>query len=149
MIGPDKDGTMQACKSLTEKLNLNNHVIFKGLQTLFEWTTIAADNDIFINTTNHDNLPVSVVEALSLGMVTISTNVGGVPFLINNRNNGILVNPNDESAFADAITEVLENSDLSSSLSHRAGITAAQFDWKVIKEKWFACLTKFQIISSS
>ena len=41
--------------------------------------------DIFLNTTDVDNAPVTVVEALACGLCVVSTNVGGVPRLLTRR----------------------------------------------------------------
>src|SRR5690606_32388170 len=82
MVGPDKDGSLQRCKEMATELNLP--VSFTGLLSKQEWIALSRDFDIFINTTNFDNMPISVMEAMSLGMPVISTNVGGLPLLIEN-----------------------------------------------------------------
>ena len=48
---------------------------------------LASKHDIFINTTHFDNTPVSVMEAMALGLPVISTNVGVIPFLLTNEQN--------------------------------------------------------------
>ena len=136
MVGPDKDGSLNTCKELVKQLEIEDKVIFTGLLSRQEWTQIAATHDIFINTTNFDNLPVSVVEAMALGMIVISTRVGGVPFLVDENTNGILVNPNDEAAFVKAIQEVLSNVSMASALSPEARKKAEKYDWNNIKILW-------------
>ncbi len=136
MVGPDKDGSMEKCKALVNELNLEQNVQFTGLLTRDEWIQVSASHDIFINTTNFDNLPVSVVEAMALGMITISTNVGGVPYLIDDFENGLLVAAGDEEAFVAAIENVLQNAVLALKLSEGARKKAEQFDWAVIKVVW-------------
>ena len=63
--------------------------------------------DFFINTTNFDNLPISVLEAMALGLPIISTNVGGLPFFLKEANS-ILVNKNDSVAMANAIIQIMK-----------------------------------------
>ena len=111
---------METCKELAVQLGLDEQVAFTGLLKRDEWTKIAMSHDIFLNTTNFDNLPVSVVEGMALGMVVISTNVGGIPFLVEDRKNGLLVEPNNEEAFTNAIEKVLTNQFFSSTLSKSA-----------------------------
>lgn len=136
MVGPDKDGSLGDCKELANKLGVEKLIRFTGLLTRDEWLKIAADCDIFINTTNFDNLPVSVVEAMALGMVTISTNVGGVPFLIDNKQNGLLVPVGDEPAFITATEHVLEDEELSGKLSSAARRKAEEFGWCQVSKSW-------------
>ncbi len=137
MVGPDKDDhSLEKCKGLIKELQLENHLSLPGLLTRTEWTTLSEAHDIFINTTNFDNLPVSVIEAMALGMVIISTSVGGVPYLIESAKTGILVPPENEDAFLDAIHHVLENPAFAADLSFEANKKAQQFDWNNIKLLW-------------
>lgn len=106
MVGPEKDGSLQNCKAYAEQLNLN--VKFTGQLTKQEWRELSNNYNIFINTTNFDNTPVSVIEAMALGLPVISTNVGGLPYLINNGEDGILVPANNPTHFIDAIISLSE-----------------------------------------
>lgn len=136
MVGPDKDGSLAHCLALVKELNLQQQVRFTGLLTRDEWVKLSSDNDIFINTTNFDNLPVSVVEAMALGLVTISTNVGGVPYLVDDHENGLLVPPANEAAFVEAIEKVLHDPLLAQKLSSNARKKALSYDWSNIKGLW-------------
>ena len=55
-------------------------ITITGILRKAEWIELSKDYDVFINTTNVDNMPVSVIEAMALGMPIVSTNVGGIPF---------------------------------------------------------------------
>lgn len=136
MVGPDKDGSLDQCKALATHLKLEDKVAFTGLLPRNEWVELAHEHDIFINTTNFDNLPVSVIEAMALGLITISTNVGGVPYLIKNEVNGLLVEANDKDAFVNAISKLLEDADLSRKVNFMARSKAEEFDWMNIKLQW-------------
>jgi glycosyltransferase involved in cell wall biosynthesis len=138
MIGPDNDGSLQEVKSYAEELNLN--VEFTGRLTKKEWHKKAGDFNIFINTTNIDNTPVSVIEAMALGLPVVSTNVGGMPYLIDNGVDGILVEPNNVSAFNKAIKGLIENNERTLKMSENARRKVEQFDWEVVKEKWISLL---------
>lgn len=136
MVGPDKDGTMEICKNLSKELNIDKNVNFTGKLSKEDWRNLAQDHDIFINTTNVDNLPVSVIEALALGLVTISTNVGGIPFLIEDNINGFLVNPDSLDEMYKKIILVLENDEISERISLTARNSVQKFDWANIREDW-------------
>ncbi|WP_430408538.1 glycosyltransferase family 4 protein [Kordia sp.] len=134
MIGPEKDDSFQKTKALAKQLNAD--VIFTGKLSKSDWISRAADYDIFINTTNFDNLPVSLLEAMALGMPIVSTNVGGIPFLIDDKKDGLLVAPNNVAEMAKAIETLVNSTELVQRLTHEARQKAIQFDWKIVKNQW-------------
>ena len=97
---------------------------------------MAAGYDIFLNTTNFDNMPVSVIEAMALGLPLVSTNVGGMPFLIEDGVDGILVPPGDTKAMAGAIKDLLADPEKARKMAARARKKAEGFDWKVVAGQW-------------
>jgi len=134
MVGPDKDGSLMQTKQYAANKGVN--VVFTGKISKKEWVKLAADYNLFLNTTNFDNTPVSVIEAMALGLPVISTNVGGLPFLIQNGKNGILVPPNNCLALADAIVNITQNQILYKTIQINARKTAEQWDWSQVKQKW-------------
>jgi len=140
MVGPDKDGSMAGCKSLAAKLGIAGQVTFTGRLPKAEWVDLAADYDIFINTTDFDNMPVSVLEAMALGFPVVTTNVGGLPWLVKHGVNGLLVPPADEDAFTAAVAQLLEYPTLASTLSRNARQKAETFAWERVKQQWLDLL---------
>ncbi len=67
--------------------------------------------DIFINTSNKDNMPLSLFEALACGLPVISTNVGGIPDYFTDGINGFLIEPNNKEQLTNKILYVLNNQD--------------------------------------
>lgn len=139
MVGPDNDGSMIQTKDLASKLNVD--VKFTGKLSKVEWINLAENYNVFINTTNVDNMPVSVIEAMALGLTVISTNVGGVPFLIKEGVDGLLVPPNDVNGFVKAIISLLKSDKKVSDLTIQARKKVEKFDWEVVKEKWLKILS--------
>lgn len=134
MVGPDKNGNLQKTKALAESLGLK--VKFTGKVSKEEWTAISQDYDIFINTTHFDNTPVSVIEAMALGLAVVSTNVGGLPFLLTDRKTALLVNDNDADHMSRCISELLSNQNLKNILVHNALNLVKGFDSKKVKWMW-------------
>jgi L-malate glycosyltransferase len=138
MVGPDKDGTLVNTIQLAKNLKLN--VNFTGKLSKDKWAKLSEQYDIFINTTHLDNTPVSVIEALALGLPVVSTNVGGIPFLLEDKITAILVNDNDVAAMVNGIKEIINNKQLKDHLIHNGLNLIQEFDWEKVKNKWIEIL---------
>ena len=136
MVGPEKDGTQEICKKLSEKLGINKNINFTGILNREDWISLSEKSDIFINTTHIDNLPVSIIEAMALGFPIISTNVGGINYLLKDRQNGLLVDDNDVHGMVERIYNLIEDQELSSQLSNNARKTSMEYAWNKIEPKW-------------
>ncbi len=138
MVGPENDGSMRKTKACAKQLNVE--VTFTGKLTKNEWISLSENFNIFINTTNFDNMPVSVIEAMALGLPIISTNVGGIPFLINNEVDGVLVKPNDIDGFVNAILEIRRKPEKAIKMATLARKKAEEFNWTNVKKQWIKLL---------
>lgn len=140
MVGPDKDGSMEDFKNIIREQGIENHVKITGRLSKVEWINLSLNYDFFINTTNVDNTPVSVIEALALGMCVISTDPGGIPYLLNDGIDSFLVKPGDSKAMANQISHLINNSALAAAISESARTKVRSFDWALIREKWIELL---------
>lgn len=136
MVGPDKDGSLNEIKKLAIQLEVADSVIFTGVLPKEKWHELSKNYDIFINTTNIDNMPVSVLEAMALGLPIVSTDVGGLPYLIENNVDGLLISVNEEKKMTEAIVTLLGNQKKAEELSKNACEKAEKFDWSVIRLNW-------------
>ena len=134
MVGPEKDGSLAKTKALAKQLNIS--VKFTGKLSKKDWIALSENYDIFINTTNFDNTPVSVIEAMALGIAVVSTNVGGIPYLLEDQKDGLLVAPNNVSEMVHAIENLVNSPELVQKIAQNAKNKADQFDWEVVKTQW-------------
>lgn len=134
MVGPAIDGTYRKCVELARALKIDAR--FTGRLSKPEWVALSREYDIFINTTHVDNLPVSVLEAMALGMPVVSTAVGGIPALIQPGKNGLLCSDNDRDEMTKQIVQLMENSALATQISREARLTAEEHAWGKIRNKW-------------
>jgi glycosyltransferase involved in cell wall biosynthesis len=95
-----------------------------------------AECDIFINTTNYDNHPRSVLEAMASGLPVVSTDVGGLPHLIEHRRTGLLGPPSDAETMTRSVCELLERPDLVQALTDAARDMVRSFSWQSSRHKW-------------
>lgn len=143
MVGPDKDGTLKMVTDEASKLGVSDSLKLTGKLSKKEWTDLSKEYDIFINTTDFDNHPISVIEAMALGMPVVSTNVGGLPFLIEDNTDGLLVPPNDEIRFTEQIERLISDPALTSKISINARRKVEGFDWEVLKKNWIEVIDKY------
>ena len=134
MIGPKKDNTYRICKNYAIEHNLQ--VKFKGKLSKDKWKDLSREYHIFLNTTFIDNVPVSVLEAMALGLPVISTKVGGIPYIINDGETGLLVAANDPEEMAAAVAKLLNNNLLAEKISKNALKQVQQLDWVYVKPLW-------------
>lgn len=138
MVGPEKDGSLEAAKLLAESYNLD--VTFTGKLSKKEWITLSEDYNLFINTTHFDNTPVSVMEAMALGLPVITTDVGGIPFLLDDHVNAVLVEDGSVDQMVGAIEKVCQDENLAHMLSQNARAKVEGFDWEIVKGAWVDAL---------
>jgi glycosyltransferase involved in cell wall biosynthesis len=84
--------------------------------------------DVFALSSRNEGLPISLLEAMAAGVPCVATSVGGVPEVIDNGNEGLLVPPGDADALADALSTLLRDPDLREAAGARAAGTALRFD---------------------
>ncbi len=134
MVGPEKDGSLQRCQQIAAFKNLN--VQFTGLMSKSEWIALSATHDIFINTSRTDNLPVSIIEAMALGLPVVSTNVGGISYMIDHLATGVLVEQGAADEMALAIEQLLNDQKLVMQLTQMALESVRKYDWSNIQGEW-------------
>lgn len=139
MVGPKSDESFSEAQKMVKAQQLD--VKFTGKLSKKEWIKLSKESNVFINTTNFDNTPVSVIEAMALGLPVVSTNVGGLPFLISHNDDGLLVPPDDVKAMANAILSLKDDSNLKNKIVLNARKKVEQFDWKNAKAKWMELLS--------
>jgi L-malate glycosyltransferase len=94
--------------------------------------------DLLLNPSRIDNMPISLLEAMASGVPIVSTNVGGIPYLVRHGETALLVAPGDALAMAAAAVRVLEDPVFGRQL-RAAGLDAAQaYTWSRVRRKLFA-----------
>ncbi|MDT0676779.1 glycosyltransferase family 4 protein [Autumnicola musiva] len=139
MMGGRKDSSLEDCRKYAEENELP--VKFTGKLHKKQWIKMASDFSIFLNTSNIDNTPVSVIEAMALGLPVVSCQVGGMPYLIKNREEGILIEKNNPQAGARAVKFLLQYPQEAQKLSFAARRKAEKFDWEIVRQEWLEVLT--------
>jgi glycosyltransferase involved in cell wall biosynthesis len=141
MVGPDTgDGSLEDARRAARRLGVEDRVEFPGGVVKRDVPQWLQKGDVFLNTTDVDNTPTSVVEAMACGLCVVSTDVGGLPYLLEHGKDALLVAPNDAGAMAGAVRALLTDEGLAGRLSRSASDKARGMDWNVVLPRWEALL---------
>jgi len=100
--GPERENL----EAITQQLNLNSAVIFTGFQS--KPADYLGLMDIFLLPSFTEGTSMTLLEAMSLGIPTVATRVGGTPEIVENKETGYLVESDDLEAFTRAIKDLLD-----------------------------------------
>jgi glycosyltransferase involved in cell wall biosynthesis len=129
--GPDRSGLEAAVAAR----GLDDRVRFVGALPRDEVLGYLAGARAAVLSSAWENLPHAAVEALAVGTPVVSTAVGGVPEVVRDGENGLLVPPNDPVALADALREILHDEALRSRLAAAAKPSVAAIGRDAIYER--------------
>lgn len=144
MVGADKDGSLAKVKELSGFLGIQERIKYTGYLPKEDWINLAVHSDFFLNTSTADNMPVSVIEGMALGLIVISTNVGGIPYLLDDSVDSCLVENNDAKAMAKKIEAILDNPIAGERISSSARKKIENFSWDVIRKQWLTVIQEFE-----
>jgi glycosyltransferase involved in cell wall biosynthesis len=108
-----------------EARGLQDRVLLLGYRE--DAVATAAAFDVFTLASRHEGLPVSLMEALALGLPVVATRAGGIPEMVTDGVEGLLVPVDDAAALAHAWRRVADDTDLRNELARCAHERAAAF----------------------
>ena len=132
-------GPQQAeLQRLVEQLGLGDAVAFLGRLERQQVVDLYHGADAMLNPSRVDNMPNSVLEALACALPVISTNVGGVPYIVQHGQTALLVPRDDAGAMADAIVKLYTDTTLRNALREKGRRAVAQYAWEEVRPLWLS-----------
>ncbi len=119
--GPDR-GQLER---MSTELGLDGRVRFVGVRPREDVLRILSAADVAVLSSRWENFPHLVVEALAVGTPVIATAVGGVPEIVHDGENGLLVPAGDPDALAAAIRRLVDDDELRARLARAAAASVA------------------------
>jgi glycosyltransferase involved in cell wall biosynthesis len=132
--GPER----QALETLSVELGVGDAITFTGRLDRDAIAELYRRSDIALNPTRVDNMPNSVLEAMASGLPVVSTDVGGVPFILEHERTGLLVPAGDDCAMAAALQRLSADIDLRRRLAAAGLEEASRYAWPRVREQWLA-----------
>jgi glycosyltransferase involved in cell wall biosynthesis len=129
-------------EKLAHQTDCHSSILFLGQKNQAELVEILSTTDIFVNPSYSEGLPTSVMEAASIGLPLIATDVGGTREIITTDKTGILVEARDVGQLAEELCLLLANAELREKLGENARILAERkFNWDKITEEYIKLYT--------
>jgi glycosyltransferase involved in cell wall biosynthesis len=113
-------------RRLAAELGLDGTVIFAGFRS--DAQRLAATVDVFTLSSTYEGLPIALIEAMALGRPCVATSVGGIPEVIGDGAQGVLVPPRDPDALAGGLVRLLADPGLRATMGAAARERALDFD---------------------
>lgn len=122
---------------LSKKLNIEENVKFSGFvdEDLKPVYYRAADIFCLPSTNMGESFGIVNLEAMACGIPIISSKLGGIPDIVKDMENGILVKPGDSKSLADAMIFLLENEDIRKKMGTDGRKKVEEYSWEKIAEK--------------
>jgi glycosyltransferase involved in cell wall biosynthesis len=112
-------------------------VIFVGAVPHDKMNEYLSQNDIFLSAPKTDNMPMSILEAYNAGLLVISSNVGGVPYILKNNETGLLFESDNAEELAVKMIQAVQNKQRSIEMIHSAYQSLDMYKWENIREKLY------------
>ena len=125
-----------ALREQAESLELGPSVQFLGRLDRSAIAALYRSADALLNPSTVDNMPNSVIEALASGVPVVSTDVGGVPFIIKHEETGLLVPAGDPGAMAGAMRRLLIDKNLYEHLLSAGLESVKGYTWQAVGDLW-------------
>lgn len=130
------DGWMRPeLEQLARDLKLCNTEFIGGVP--FERMPALYDSvDIYLTATNLDNMPGSITESFAAGLPVVTTDAGGIPYILTHEETGLMVSINDHAAMAESAIRFLEDPELVARITTQAREASRQWTWAKVRDKW-------------
>ena len=92
--------------------------------------------DIYLNASEIDNQPLSILEAFACGLPVVTTDAGGIPFVVTDGETGFLVKRGDYEALADRALFLLDNPKLAAEIINQARDECRKYSWDAVRGQW-------------
>jgi glycosyltransferase involved in cell wall biosynthesis len=122
-------------EQLAAALGIAASVCFTGRVDNAEMGALYRNADLMLNPSTVDNTPNSVLEALACGVAVVSTDVGGVPFLVEDGKTALLVPPRSPEAMAEAMLRLAASPELASRLKAAGLQYVQQYAWPGVRPR--------------
>ena len=92
--------------------------------------------DIYLNSSDIDNMPGSLIESYAAGLPVVTTDAGGIPHILTHEETGLMVRRGDHEALAACAIRLLEDDALVTRITSNALAACRRYSWEAVREEW-------------
>ncbi len=120
------------------------HVEFRGFVPFEQMPDLYDEHDLYLIGNDIDNMPAAVTESCATGIALVTTDAGGIPYLVKHEESALLVKCGDYAGLAREAVRLLNDPALARRLAHNARQRAAQFTWAAVRDRWLRLYGELQ-----
>ena len=125
----------EAIHELAAKLALKN-IEFMGRLQPEDMPALYDKADVYLNSPSIDNMPNSIIEAFACGLPVVSTDAGGIPYIVEHEKTGLLVGVDDHAALARQAVRLFQEETLADRLIAAAREEVQKYTWQNVRGEW-------------
>ena len=111
-------------------------VAFIGAVPFESMPELYGGSDIYLNTNNIDNMPASILECFASGLLVVTTDAGGIPYILRHEETGLMVSCGDYKGAAESALRLLSDPPLASRLAHSARSSVRRCTSGAVRDAW-------------
>ena len=120
---------------LTKRLHLDDSISFIGKVPNEKVPHYMHVSDLLVQPSISEGFPVVILEAMAAGLPIVTTNVTGLPEIVCNLKNGLLVEPKNSEDIADKVLLIIHNKGLQKTFSNNNKKKVRQYSWQEVVKK--------------
>ncbi|TFG92148.1 MAG: glycosyltransferase family 1 protein [Syntrophobacterales bacterium] len=124
-------------EDLAKELGVAESLTFAGNIPNEDVYGIYDESDIFLNSSRVDNFPVSILEAFASGLPVISSDAGGIPYIVRDGETGVLFPAGNPVAMAGKMLSILGDQDMARRFSKQGLQEVKKYSWENVKGDLF------------
>jgi len=135
-IGKPTKGVQEKIQRLIRKYNIYKRVFLKGVLPNRETLDIMSLSDFFIFPTHEEGFPISVAEAMAVGLPVLASPAGAIPDMIEDGKGGYIIKTDDIEEYVKAICKFIKNKELLLSMGkYNYEKAKAQYDYPIVIDR--------------
>jgi len=122
-------------EELARQLGLRN-TEFIGFVPFNKMPELYNETDIYLTATDIDNMPSSITECMASGVPVVTSDAGGIPYIVTNEETCLMIPRNDHQAMADAAFRLLSDPALAKRITRNARESSKKFMSPGVRAEW-------------
>lgn len=129
--GPERE----RLRRLSAELEISN-IEFRGAVEPDKMAEVYNEADVYLNASSIDNMPNSIIEAFAAGLPVVSTDAGGIPYIVEHERTGLLSGLDEHAALAKNALRLFQEPNLADRLITAARSEVELYSWEGVQDKW-------------